>query len=230
MKKLLLVASVLSSAFLYSQDSIARIDSNLIKINPFPVEIGGGYTPLPIFYPPYDIIPIWTLPTSFVWALTESNYNKKGAKRDIKADKMKILFPSDSIKMKFDGFKDKSFQKKYLVEFYKQQKEHNTFEENEKVYNQTIFAFLDEKYGQDWRFEMRNDAIGFEIPDSLFRKKAEEIMASLPEINLENHIKGLPIKKPSVSPIMTMIGIAVPAILLFLAAIFFIFRRKKKSK
>ncbi len=231
MKKLLLIAFIPSSVFLYSQDSIARIDSNLLKLNPFPVEIRDGYTPLPIIYPPYyDIMPIWTLPTGFVWVLTESNYNKKGAKRDIKADKMKILFPGVAIEsaMELNSLKDKDLQKKYQVEFFRQAFEHITYLEDEKAYNQTIFAFLDEKYGQDWRFEMRSDAIGFEIPDSLFRKKAEEVMTALPEINLKDHIKGLPIKKPTSLPLM--IGIVVPVTLVSVVAIFFIFRRKNKSK
>lgn len=229
MKKLLLITLLINSVSGLTQDTIIE---NVPAIKEFEkVEVppvvaldsvfrwGWGMEPTPYI----DL-------TNFIWTVTlvESLYNKKGATRDIKANKMKVLFPvKDDLEL--NSTQDKAFQKKYQLEFFRQQRERITHLESQKAYNQTIFAFLDEKYGQEWRFEMRNDAIGFEIPDSLFRKKADEIMTLLPEINMNDYVKRLPLKKPLFSsPLIP--ALCIPAILLSLVTIFFIFRRKKKSK
>ena len=92
-----------------------------------------------------------------------SQFNKEGAALDLDNNNLRILFPGGFGGMPdFDNEEDISFQKKYSVKFHSQGC--IRFEgENEKEYNLTIFAYLDDKYGEVWREEIRDDAIGFSI-------------------------------------------------------------------
>lgn len=240
MKKLLLIATILISVALNAQDTSKNtqviqpinviIDSFFVKTE-YPSPPPHFFDPIDYWHPQILFDPDFFNDFIFPVFVLESLYNKKGAKRDIKANKMQVLFSSGPVgpALEFKSKEDKAFQKKYHVEFYTQGCSHFGEKEDEKGYNQTIFAFLDEKYGQEWRFEMRNDAIGFDIPDSLFRKKAEEVLTLLPKIKLKEYVDGLPLKKPTIS--MTVIlGIGVPMLFLSFGTLFFIRRRKQSNK
>ncbi|AUC15797.1 hypothetical protein BTO06_11840 [Tenacibaculum sp. SZ-18] len=91
----------------------------------------------------------------------KSDFNIEGAKKAIKKEKIRILFPGGFGGMPdFDNEKDIAFQKKYSVEFFSQGCIRMGEDENEEEYNQTIFAYLDKKYGKKWRNEIRDGAIG----------------------------------------------------------------------
>lgn len=91
----------------------------------------------------------------------KSDFNQEGAKKDIKDEKVRILFPGGFGGMpNFDNEKDITFQKKYSVEFFSQGCIRMGEDENEEEYNQTFFTYLDEKFGNQWRNEIRKGAIG----------------------------------------------------------------------
>ncbi|CAL2103847.1 conserved exported protein of unknown function [Tenacibaculum sp. 190130A14a] len=91
----------------------------------------------------------------------ESHFNSKGAKKDIANDNIKILFAGGLMGIPdFNNEKDTFFQKKYSVKFYSQGCLRNGKNENEEAYNQTIFLYLDKRYGKVWRNEIRENVIG----------------------------------------------------------------------
>ena len=93
---------------------------------------------------------------------TTSDFNAKGAQKDIKEDNIRILFSGGFGGMpSFNNEKDIAFQKKYSVKFFSQGCIKMGSDENQEEYNQTIFNYLDTKFGEHWRNEIRNDAIGF---------------------------------------------------------------------
>jgi hypothetical protein len=97
-----------------------------------------------------------------------SHYNESGAEDDIKEGKLRILFPGGFGGMPdFSSIADKEFQKKYRVEFFSQGCLRSGEHEDEAGYNQVIFDYLDKKYGRAWRYELRDDAIGFKTPASI---------------------------------------------------------------
>lgn len=67
----------------------------------------------------------------------------------------------------FNSELDKTFQNKYHVTFLSQGCVRWGENENEAAYNQVIFKYLDKKYGKAWRYELRDDAIGFDAPESI---------------------------------------------------------------
>lgn len=237
MKKLLLIAILLSSSFLNAQGTYP-IDTSksLNNIQPITINVDSilklkpytEITPMPYSIWPYDWSHIGPITVNFFpYIVSESLYNKKGAKKDIKANKMKVLFQSGQT-FDFKGETDKTFQKKYEVEFFAQAKDHITEKEDEKGYNQTVFAFLDEKYGTEWRFEIRRDAIGFEIADSLIDEKVQAMMNVIPVLAI-THADQWPKgeERVSIVPFLSGSGWIYLAILVFsLVVIFFIFRRK----
>ena len=90
-----------------------------------------------------------------------SDFNKEGAKNDIIKNKIRILFSGGFGGMPtFNSDNDLEFQKKYSVKFLSQGCIRMGKYENEKEYNSAIFAYLDKKFGQNWRYEIRDDAIG----------------------------------------------------------------------
>lgn len=97
-----------------------------------------------------------------------SHYNEKGAETDIKEGDPRILFPGGFGGMPdFSSEVDREFQKKYRVEFFSQGCLRSGEYEDEEGYNQVIFDYLDKKYGKAWRYELRDNAIGFKAPVSI---------------------------------------------------------------
>ncbi|MDF3026537.1 MAG: hypothetical protein K0S23_844 [Fluviicola sp.] len=97
-----------------------------------------------------------------------SLYNEEGAKADIKKGDPRILFPGGFGGMPdFSSKADREFQEKYRVEFFSQGCLRSGEHEDEAGYNQVIFDYLDKKYGMAWRYELREDAIGFKAPSSI---------------------------------------------------------------
>jgi len=95
----------------------------------------------------------------------ESPYTLEGAKNDIKIGKPRILFEGGFGGMPdFSSKADKIFQKKYNVKFYSQGCIRMPNDDQEG-YNKVIFAYLDKKYGEGWRYELQPGAIGFEEPE-----------------------------------------------------------------
>jgi len=91
-----------------------------------------------------------------------SDFNIKGAEKNIKEKNIRILFPGGFGGMPdFNNEEDISFQKKYSVEYFSQGCIRIGDDENEKEYNETIFKHLDKKFGESWRNEIRTGAIGF---------------------------------------------------------------------
>lgn len=90
-----------------------------------------------------------------------SDFNLEGAKKDIHKENIRILFPGGFGGMpNFDNEKDIEFQNKYSIKFFSQGCIRMGEDENEEEYNQTIFNYLDKKYGKEWRIKIRNGAIG----------------------------------------------------------------------
>lgn len=236
MRKILLITFVLSSLSLVAQDSIVSDTVNRSNEFPFSVKLDSTYTIhpsiLPVSYSGFDWSSISFLPFTFL--PPESDYNKKGAKKAVKNNKMQILFSSGPVgpALEFKSKKDKEFQKKYHVEFYTQGCAHMGEKEDEQGYNQTIFAYLDEKYGPEWRFEIRRDAIGFEIADSLIEQKVNAVYQVVPVLNYtksDQWPKGEETMSATVylSPLGWLI---LSASVITVATVIFILRRKKKSK
>lgn len=114
---------------------------------------------------PWNIHPSIDLSKVFVSSIVfESPYSPQGAKKDIKIGKPLILFGGGFIGRDFSSEADKIFQKKYHVEFHSQgciQMSNDDLD----GYNKVIFAYLDKKYGEGWRYELQPGAIGFEEPE-----------------------------------------------------------------
>jgi hypothetical protein len=110
-----------------------------------------------------------------------SPYNAEGAETAIKKAKTRILFPGGFGGMPdFSSPADKAFQTKYDVEFFSQGCVHSGENENEAAYNQVVFKYLDKKYGKAWRYELRDDAIGFDAPEPLIKTQEIKEAAILP--------------------------------------------------
>ena len=122
-----------------------------------------------IYYPSMTLGPWYTSSDpSMIYIpsiVFESPYTPKGARKDIKAGKPTILFSGGFGGMPdFNSKEDKLFQKKYKVTFYSQGCVRMP-NDDEEGYNQVIFAYLDEKYGKDWRYELSEGVVGFEYPE-----------------------------------------------------------------
>ncbi len=90
-----------------------------------------------------------------------SRYNASGAACDIDSGKVRILFPGGFGGMPdFENPQDQNFQEKYKVEFWSQGCVRMGVDDDEEGYNWAVFEYLDEKYGEGWRDEIRPDAIG----------------------------------------------------------------------
>ncbi|MNJ90881.1 hypothetical protein D3C87_85210 [compost metagenome] len=146
-------------------------------------------TPWPPYPPPCIIPPKWDTfniahfyPTIFF----ESRYNAKGAPADLKSGTAQILFSGGLGGMPdFTSEKDNQFQRKYGVEFFSQGCVHMGPNEDETAYNRAIFAYLDKKFGEMWRYELRNDAIGFEAPELTYNPAELVSSASILVASLE---------------------------------------------
>lgn len=87
-----------------------------------------------------------------------SEYNKKGALKDIKKGEIKLLLPGGIITAA-ELPNDSIFEEKYNLTFVSQGCVRYPGE-NEYEYNTEIFKYLDKKYGSEWRDEVRKDVIG----------------------------------------------------------------------
>ena len=91
-----------------------------------------------------------------------SLYDKEKAISNIANDDIVILFSGSFGGMpNFKNEKDSIFQKKYKVTFYSEGCIRSSSEEDMLMYNETIFNYLDSKFGENWRKEIRNNSIGF---------------------------------------------------------------------
>jgi hypothetical protein len=96
--------------------------------------------------------------TSYIYQISLSKYNKKGALEDIKRGKIQLLLPGGLISSPTFS-NDSVFKEKYKLTF-KSQGCVRLNGENEKAYNLEVFKYLDLKYGKTWRDEIRKDVIG----------------------------------------------------------------------
>lgn len=87
-----------------------------------------------------------------------SKYNKKGALEDLRKGDVKLLLPGGIIEAPTQPY-DSTFERKYNVTFISQGCV-RFLGDNEAAYNAEVFKYLDEKYGKDWRKEIRSDVIG----------------------------------------------------------------------
>lgn len=87
-----------------------------------------------------------------------NTYNRKRAVNDIEKKNIEILLPGGIVSSAIFP-NDSNFEKKYNVKFASQGCTRNPGD-NESEYNQEIFKFLDQKFGKEWRDEIRQDAIG----------------------------------------------------------------------
>lgn len=125
------------------------------------------------------------IPKSYAFV---SHYNEEGAETDIKEGDARILFHGGFGGMPdFNSKGDKEFQKKYRVEFFSQGCLRSGEYEDEEGYNQVIFDYLDKKYGKAWRYELRDDAIGFNVPSSIV--EAAPTLASPLALQIANQDK-----------------------------------------
>ena len=87
-----------------------------------------------------------------------SGYNKEKALSDIKKGYIKIILPGGIVSAT-ELPNDESFEKKYGVRFTSQGCV-RSFGDNESAYNEEVFKYLDQKFGKEWRGEIRKDAVG----------------------------------------------------------------------
>lgn len=85
--------------------------------------------------------------------------DKEIAKRDIQNDKPRLLLISGIAP--WISQEDGKFAKKYGIQF-QDFGDTPPAEECVKQYNKTIFEFLDNKFGRNWRKEVRDDVIGLQ--------------------------------------------------------------------
>lgn len=84
--------------------------------------------------------------------------NSEKARKDIKNGMIEIILPGGiAAASELPG--DAAFEEKYGISFFSQGCVRFPGD-NESAYNQEVFKFLDEKFGKDWRSEIRTDAIG----------------------------------------------------------------------
>lgn len=87
-----------------------------------------------------------------------SENNKQGATADLKKGVVNLFLPGGIVGAP-EYSSDKSFEKSYQLKFIFLgcvRMEGDNFAE----YNQTVFEYLDKKYGKKWRAQIRKDVIG----------------------------------------------------------------------
>lgn len=100
---------------------------------------------------------IFKLPLNIQTIQYVSTINKKGALKDLKKKDIRLYVPGGWAKIIFPT--DEAFEKKYhpnLIGLGCM----DSGEDNYAEYNQTVFTYLDKKYGKQWRTEIRQDVIG----------------------------------------------------------------------
>ena len=86
--------------------------------------------------------------------------NSDTARSDIKKENPKLLLVGGIAPVEYPG--DREFEKKYNIEYYDFGCVVSSPEECIIEYNKVIFEYLDNKYGIEWRKEVRKDVVGFE--------------------------------------------------------------------
>lgn len=235
---LLVIFLICSNELLGQQDNIPVSDS--LKVKPTDsiyfstitvlTDTSYGRREFPWGYPPPCIIPMkwdtislrslyWITPTiTFILP-----YNAKTAKEAIKAGKPSILFLGKSGKISlFNSNKDKEFQAKYQIEFLSQEYIYDGTDE--KAYNQVVFDYLDKKFGNTWRFELREDAIGFEAPELVIPKLGVIAM------QIANSANPLRTESMNLDPETSVWWYVLPTSgFALLLSLYFIVKRKKKD-
>jgi len=162
----------------------------------------------------------------------ESEYNIEGAKKAIRSNKMKILFPGGWAGVPdFDNGKDLEFQKKYNVDFLSQGCVRFGENEDEEGYNLVIFEYLDDEFGLEWRNEMRTDAIGF-IPPIKNDRIDDSTGVIYSKINYlfedGNEHSSKRKKSSSISPSLYVFWIIIPVMIF--GTIWLLLRIRKRKK
>ncbi len=119
--------------------------------------------------------------------ILKSAYTPEGARRDIKSGNPVILFWGGFGGMPdFNSKEDKVFQKKYNVTFYSQGCLRLPGDDQEG-YNHVIFDYLAKKYGEGWRYELSEGAVGFDYPEpKTVQGKSTAVVASPLAMQLAN--------------------------------------------
>jgi hypothetical protein len=94
------------------------------------------------------------------WVITTScpDFNVDKASRDIKEHEAKLLLYGSIAPS--TGQADKKFKKKFGVTYVIFGDDETTREECKKIYNRVVFNYLDKKFGDKWRKEVRQDVVG----------------------------------------------------------------------
>lgn len=93
-----------------------------------------------------------------ILATADCDVNKIVAERNIKENKVKLLL-FGSIAPRANTYFDKKFEQEYNIEYYDYGCTPPAIE-CVIQYNETIFKYLDTKFGLEWRTEVRDDVVG----------------------------------------------------------------------
>nr|WP_294858513.1 hypothetical protein [uncultured Fluviicola sp.] len=175
---LLVILLFFSNDLFGQQDSLPVYEGSEQEHPNLPLDsIYFGKVEFPWGYPPPCIVPFKWDTVSFASLFYIPNtifvlpYDAKSASKDIKSGKPLILFSAENGKVpQFDSKKDSEFQAKYQVKFISPSGFRIVGSDEEKAYNRVIFEYLDKKFGNAWRMELREDAIGFEVPKLVIPK------------------------------------------------------------
>ena len=96
------------------------------------------------------------------WVITTtcSDFNVDQAFKDIKEHKAHLLLYGSIAPS--TGPADKEFRRKFGVAYIIFGDDETTREECKKIYNRVVFDYLDKKFGDTWRREVRKDVVGLE--------------------------------------------------------------------
>lgn len=180
MIRTLMLFVLVSPLYSFAQDSlqdegtqndslpITSLLDSVVLINPISVQIDSTWF-IPPYIPPGCIIPLppyypppWILDPGISYFVLLSPYTPENALLDIKNKKVKLLFPGG-----IGGNTDvttneaKAFSKKYKIELICQGCVRYEGDD-EEGYNQLVFAYLDQLYGNSWRNELPSLPIGME--------------------------------------------------------------------
>jgi hypothetical protein len=188
---LILFFTCFSGKLIAQQDSLIKADS-IYFYTPHPDGESFDSVPLHIDTPiirstfilsHHDII--WPSfsnailkPVIFNTAVFKSYFTPEGARKDIRKGEPRILFPGGFGSPDLDSKADKAFEQKYGVTFYSQGCIRME-DDDETGYNEVVFAYLDKKFGEEWRNELRHDAIGFEAPKTSHSGTAVKLASPL---------------------------------------------------
>jgi len=94
------------------------------------------------------------------WVITTNcpDFNVDKALKDIKGHEAKLLLYGSIAPSIAQS--DKEFKKKFGVTYVIFGDDEITREECKKVYNRVVFNYLDKKFGDKWRKEVRQDVVG----------------------------------------------------------------------